>query len=106
MTSSTRRARVSALAKLNLDLHVLGPRPDRFHELRTVFQTVSLADTLEIAFTPARKTTITLDDDPHIAGNLVLKAAALALEEAHAHGRVEMLLKKRIPMGGGLGGGS
>ena len=50
------RARVRALAKINLDLRVLGKRPDGFHELRTVFQTISLADTLEIAFTPARKT--------------------------------------------------
>ena len=47
-----RRARVRALAKINLDLRVLGKRPDGYHELRTIFQTISLADTLEIAFTP------------------------------------------------------
>ena len=41
-----------ALAKINLDLRVLGKRPDGYHELRTIFQTVSLADTLDIAFTP------------------------------------------------------
>ena len=40
----TRQARVRALAKINLDLRVLGKRPDGFHELRTIFQTISLAD--------------------------------------------------------------
>ena len=43
--SATRRARVRALAKINLDLRVLGKRPDGYHELRTIFQTISLADT-------------------------------------------------------------
>ena len=106
MISATRRARVRALAKLNLDLHVLYRRPDRFHELRTVFQTISLADTIEIAFTPGRKSTIALDDDLHIADNLVVQAAALAMAEMRAHGHVQLRLRKRIPMGGGLGGGS
>ena len=106
MTSSPRRARLAALAKLNLDLHVLGRRPDGFHELRTVFQTISLADTIEIAFTPAPKTTIALDDGLQIPDNIVLKAAALAMDAMRARGRVELRLRKRIPMGGGLGGGS
>jgi len=85
---------------------VLGARPDGFHELRTVFQTVSLADTLEIAYTPARKTTISLADPLAIADNLVVRAARLAMEAMRATGRIEMRLTKRIPMGAGLGGGS
>ena len=104
--SSTRQARVRALAKINLDLRVLGKRPDGFHELRTVFQTISLADTLEIAYTPAPKTTITLADPLRIADNLVVRAARLAMEAMRATGRIEMRLTKRIPMGAGLGGGS
>ena len=104
--SRTRRARVRALAKINLDLRVLGKRPDGFHELRTVFQTVSLADTLEIAFTPGRKTDITLVDDLHIADNLVVRAAGMLMDAMRATGRVEMRLTKRIPMGAGCGGGS
>jgi 4-diphosphocytidyl-2-C-methyl-D-erythritol kinase len=104
--STTRQARVRALAKINLDLRVLGARPDGFHELRTVFQTVSLADTLEIAYTPARKTTISLADPLAIADNLVVRAARLAMEAMRATGRIEMRLTKRIPMGAGLGGGS
>lgn len=104
--SSTRQARVRALAKINLDLRVLGKRPDGFHELRTVFQTISLADTLEIAYTPARQTTISLVDDLEIADNLVVRAARLVMEAMRATGRIEMRLTKRIPMGAGLGGGS
>jgi 4-diphosphocytidyl-2-C-methyl-D-erythritol kinase len=102
----TRTAKVRALAKINLDLRVLGKRADGFHELRTIFQTISLADTLEIAFTPARRTTITLDDELRIADNLVVRAANLAMEAMRATGSVAMRLKKRIPMGAGLGGGS
>jgi 4-diphosphocytidyl-2-C-methyl-D-erythritol kinase len=101
-----RRARVRALAKINLDLRVLGARPDGFHELRTIFQTISLADTVEIAFTPARKTTIDLHDSLRIADNLMVRAARLAMEAMRVTGRVAMTLTKRIPMGAGLGGGS
>ena len=54
--SRTRRARVRALAKINLDLRVLGKRPDGYHELRTIFQTISLSDRLDIAFTPGKRT--------------------------------------------------
>ncbi len=104
--SRPRRARVRALAKINLDLRVLGKRPDGFHELRTVFQTISLADTLEIAFTPARKTSISLVEDLEIADNLVVRAARLVMEAMRATGQIEMRLTKRIPMGAGLGGGS
>ena len=104
--SPTRHARVRALAKINLDLRVLGKRPDGFHELRTVFQTISLADTLEIAYTPARKTAISLVDDLGIANNLVVRAAGLVMQAMRATGRIEMRLTKRIPMGAGLGGGS
>ncbi|MCU1236924.1 MAG: 4-diphosphocytidyl-2-C-methyl-D-erythritol kinase, partial [Candidatus Solibacter sp.] len=104
--STTRRARVRALAKINLDLRVLGKRPDGFHEIRTIFQTISLADTLDIAFTPARRTSIALDDALHIADNLVTRAARFAMDAMRATGRIEMRLTKRIPMGAGLGGGS
>ena len=104
--STTRRARVRALAKINLDLRVLGKRPDGYHELRTIFQTVSLADTLEFEFTPARQTAIELADDAAIADNLVLRAAHLVMDAAKKTGRVRMHLAKKIPMGAGLGGGS
>jgi 4-diphosphocytidyl-2-C-methyl-D-erythritol kinase len=104
--SDTRRVRLRALAKLNLDLRVLGKRPDGYHELRTIFQTISLADTIEMAFTPGRKTIVELEDSLAIPDNLVARAARLALDVMRTSGRVAMRLTKRIPMGAGLGGGS
>jgi 4-diphosphocytidyl-2-C-methyl-D-erythritol kinase len=85
---------------------VLHQRPDGVHELRTVFQTISLADTIDIEYEPARRTQITLDDPLAIPGNLVLKAAHAVLDALKTHARVHFRLKKNIPMGGGLGGGS
>ncbi len=101
-----RRARVPALAKINLDLRVLGKRADGYHELRTIFQTISLADMLEVRFLPGRRTKIELLDPQDIPGNLVLKAAETAIEAMAARGHVFIYLRKRIPMGAGLGGGS
>jgi len=104
--SAPRRARLKALAKINLDLRVLGKRPDGYHELRTIFQTISLADTIDIAFTPARRTSIELSDAWNIPDNLMVRAARLALDAMRVTGKIEMHLTKRIPMGAGLGGGS
>jgi 4-diphosphocytidyl-2-C-methyl-D-erythritol kinase len=101
-----RRATIKSLAKINLDLRVLNQRSDGFHELRTVFHTISLADTIDIEYEPARRTDISLDDPLAIPGNLVLKAAEAVLDALKIHARVHFRLRKKIPMGGGLGGGS
>jgi len=101
-----RRAKIKSLAKINLDLRVLHQRPDGFHELRTVFQTISLADTIDIEYEPARRTSISIDDPLAIPGNLVVKAAQAVLDSLKLHARVHFRLRKKIPMGGGLGGGS
>lgn len=106
MSPEPRRARVSALAKINLGLRVLGRRPDDFHEIRTVFQTISLADRIEIELTPARGTAIQLECRPHIPANLVEKAAGEILEALKVKARLRFRIEKRIPMGSGLGGGS
>jgi 4-diphosphocytidyl-2-C-methyl-D-erythritol kinase len=104
--TAPRRVRLRALAKINLDLRVLGKRADGYHDLRTIFQAVSLADTIEIAFTPGRKTVVEIEDSLAIPDNLMVRAAHLALEAVRTGGRVQMRLTKRIPMGAGLGGGS
>jgi 4-diphosphocytidyl-2-C-methyl-D-erythritol kinase len=101
-----RRARVRALAKVNLDLRVLGKRPDGYHELRTIFQTISLADTMDLAFTGGRRTIVEIQDPLQLPDNLAVRAARLALEAMRVSGRVEIRLIKRIPTGAGLGGGS
>src|ERR1700685_437178 len=103
---TTRTARVRAYAKLNLGLRVLYKRPDGYHELRTIFQTISLADELELAFEPRPSTEITLEGAGEIPDNLALKAARLCLDELRFDGRLDISLSKRIPMGAGLGGGS
>jgi 4-diphosphocytidyl-2-C-methyl-D-erythritol kinase len=106
----TRSVRLRSLGKINLDLRVLNRRADGYHDLRTVFQTISLADTLEIAYEPARRTALTLDDagviPGDIADNLVLRAACAVLDAMKVHAKVHFRLRKHIPMGGGLGGGS
>ena len=103
---ATRTVRVPAYAKLNLGLRVLTKRADGYHELRTVFQTISLADRLEISFTPARRTRIEIEGTPEIPDNLVERAAVLVMEELSIHGDIRFKLKKHIPAGAGLGGGS
>jgi 4-diphosphocytidyl-2-C-methyl-D-erythritol kinase len=102
----TRRVRLRSLAKINLDLRVLDKRADGFHELRTVFQTISLADTIEIEYEPVRRTVLEIEDPLKISDNLVLRAAEAALGAMKVSAHIRFHLKKTIPMGGGLGGGS
>ena len=101
-----RLASVRAHAKINLSLKVLGRRGDGFHELRTVFQTVGLYDSLQFEFTPRARTGIELEDPLRIEDNLVERAARLFFSEYRVRGRLRVRLTKRVPMGGGLGGGS
>jgi 4-diphosphocytidyl-2-C-methyl-D-erythritol kinase len=95
-----------AFAKVNLSLVVLGKRPDGFHELDTVFQAVGLADRL--TFEDGEGLTLEVDDPSIPSGpeNLVVRAARALAEEAHVKPRARIVLEKRIPAGGGLGGGS
>jgi len=92
---------VHSYAKINWSLRVTGRRADGFHDLETIFQSISLHDTL--TFTPASELSLTCDDPsiPTDDTNLVLRAArALGAPPVAIH------LQKRIPAGGGLGGGS
>ncbi|MBL8175944.1 MAG: hypothetical protein JNK48_14805, partial [Bryobacterales bacterium] len=100
------RARVPSFAKINLTLDVLGKRPDGFHELRSIFQTISLADRIEIDCAPARRTSLAIDCTPVIADNIILRAATAVLAKLKTKAAIRFSLRKRIPMGGGLGGGS
>jgi 4-diphosphocytidyl-2-C-methyl-D-erythritol kinase len=110
MSAAPKQIRLSAFAKINLDLHVLGRRPDGYHELRTTFQSVALADTL--MFTRSRGAfRITCDDPgcPTGRSNLVWCAASLVWKAAGRRGApkgVTVHIDKRVPMQAGLGGGS
>jgi len=99
------RLKVRSLAKINLDLRVLNKRTDGFHELRTIFQTVSLADTIDIEYQSGR-TRIDINSNLNIPDNLIVRAAHSVLKATRSTGRVGFVLHKRIPLGGGLGGGS
>jgi 4-diphosphocytidyl-2-C-methyl-D-erythritol kinase len=100
-------ARIRAFAKINLSLEVLNRRPDGYHNLRTVFQTISLADVIRIDASRSRSTHVSVDADIEIPGeNLMVRAAHAVLEACGVPARVRMTLQKKIPMGGGLGGGS
>lgn len=97
---------VPSYAKLNLDLRVLHKRTDGFHEVRTVYQSISIEDKLEIQFRPAKHTDLELDSSVEIDDNIVLKAARSVLEYMDVNAVVRFTLHKKIPMGAGLGGGS
>jgi 4-diphosphocytidyl-2-C-methyl-D-erythritol kinase len=104
----TPQSRLLAPAKLNLFLHILGRRQDGFHSIQTVFQFLDFGDTLEFQVTP-HDTAIRLltplagvDDNQ----NLIIKAARLLQSEYRVSKGVDISLVKRIPQGGGLGGGS
>ncbi len=104
--SRTQQARLIAVAKLNLGLRVLYKRADEFHELRTLFQTISLADSIDVSYAPSSAREITLESELAIADNLIVRATHALLEEIGTGGKIHFKLKKKIPMGGGLGGGS
>ena len=110
MSAAPKQITLSAFAKINLDLHVLGRRPDGYHELRTTFQSVALADTL--TFTRSRGGfRITCDDPgcPTGRSNLVWRAASLVWRAAGRRGApkgVTVRIDKRVPLQAGLGGGS
>ncbi len=105
--------RVSAPAKVNLILRVLDRRPDGYHNLWSLMQTVELEDQLRFRLRPDSSEARLSCDDPALptdGRNLVTRAAALVLERVRQHSQrtvgVDIHIAKRIPMGGGLGGGS
>jgi 4-diphosphocytidyl-2-C-methyl-D-erythritol kinase len=97
--------RLRSFAKINLDLRVLNKRTDGYHELRTIFQTISLADTLDLEYQPGR-TRIDIKSNLNIPDNLIVRAADSVLKATRRTGRLGFVLQKRVPLGGGLGGGS
>ena len=101
------RRRWPAPAKLNLFLHVVGRRDDGYHLLQTVFRLIDLADSLE--FAPRDDGAIRLARPlPGVPedSDLTVRAARLLQQAAHVRTGATIAVAKRIPLGGGLGGGS
>jgi 4-diphosphocytidyl-2-C-methyl-D-erythritol kinase len=101
---------VTSFAKINRDLRVVGKRPDGFHELDTVFQTVDLSEEIDFLEGEEGESEVTLSiggaDLPADGTNLILRAAAALRERYSVRHGVRIHLSKKIPIGGGLGGGS
>lgn len=95
-----------SFAKINWFLRILGKRDDGFHDLCTVFQTVSLCDFL--TFSGSDEIILTCDDDTIPTGeeNLIARAARLLKEKFDIKKGAKIHLAKNIPVEGGLGGGS
>ena len=99
-------------AKLNLFLHIVGQRDDGYHELETMFQFIDYGDTIRIKTTNNNKITLlTPIEGVNNEDNLIIKAARLlqgemSLKKPHLFIGADIQLQKRLPMGGGLGGGS
>ncbi len=101
------RLRIPSPAKVNLLLRVAGRRPDGYHELETVMQTLEFADTVELERIPSG-VELVCDSAGVPSGpeNLAWKAAEGFFAASGAPGGVRIVLHKRIPPGGGLAGGS
>lgn len=94
-----------AYAKLNLALRIRGCRPDGFHEIDSLIQTIDLADTITVART-ASGVDVSNDLGISLEEDLAARAAYLLLEEKDCREGVTIEVKKQIPIGAGLGGGS
>ena len=97
-----------APAKLNLFLHINGRRSDGYHELQTLFQFVDCCDQLDFRVTDTPELILHSDMSNVVADsdNLILRAAKSLQQSTGYCGGAEIWLDKRLPMGGGLGGGS
>lgn len=101
---------LSAPAKINLLLDVLGKRGDGYHELHSVMLSISLCDTVELMVVPAKESLIRVCTDrsylPADERNTAWKAAARYLAAVGQTAEVDIRLRKSIPVGAGLGGSS
>ena len=99
--------RLPAPAKINLMLHITGRRDDGYHNLQTIFQLLDYGD--ELALSKRSSPDVRLSEMPGnvtIEENLIFRAAMLLKDTTDYGGGANISITKRLPMGGGLGGGS
>jgi 4-diphosphocytidyl-2-C-methyl-D-erythritol kinase len=99
---------IRSYAKVNLGLEVVGKRPDHYHEIRTLFQTVGLFDILEFRRASGHDIELSGTDSTILWGNdnLVYRAASLLWKHSGSGSGISIHVTKNIPAGRGLGGGS
>lgn len=99
---------ILAPAKINLCLHVLGRRPDGYHDLSMIMQRISLFDRIELTLSPTPGVRVACPglDLPPGEENIAARAARRMLERAGESRGVDIVLEKNIPAAAGLGGGS
>jgi 4-diphosphocytidyl-2-C-methyl-D-erythritol kinase len=101
-------ATVRSFSKINLGLCIGAARPDGFHDLRTVYQTIALHDIIRVQVGRGTGIEIRCDDPrvPKDQTNTCFRAAERAMAALRASGRVTITIDKRLPVQGGLGAGS
>ena len=99
---------VRSFAKINLGLGIGALRPDGFHELRTVYQTIALHDIIRVSVGRGSGIEICCEDSrvPRDESNTCYRIVERAMVALRAHGRVVIEIEKRLPVQGGLGGAS
>jgi 4-diphosphocytidyl-2-C-methyl-D-erythritol kinase len=99
---------VRSFAKINLGLYIGEARPDGFHDLRTVYQTIALHDVIRVSVGRGTGTEIKCEDPrvPCNEANTCYRIAERVLESLDAAGRVTIEIEKKLPVQGGLGAGS
>lgn len=99
---------LSAPAKINYLLDVIGKRADGYHDLRMIMQRVNLCDEITLTMTSSPEIIVTCNSKgaPDGPGNIAWKAARVLLDLAESKSGVEIKIKKNIPVAAGLGGGS
>jgi 4-diphosphocytidyl-2-C-methyl-D-erythritol kinase len=97
---------LEAFAKVNRSLVVLGLRPDGYHEIDTLFQTIDLSDGIRLEEDRSLSLSVDGIDLPEDGQNLVVRAAQALLRRAGVVRGARIRLSKKIPVGAGLGGGS
>ncbi len=102
------RMRLHCAAKINLSLDVTGKRPDGYHTLESIFQSVSVYDTIDLSVEAGEGITLLCDTAgvPCDETNLAWRAARALMEASGKQAAVTIRLTKRIPSGAGMGGGS
>jgi len=106
VTVPTSSFTLPSFAKINWSLEILGRRPDGYHQIRTLLQTISLHD--DLTFSPDESLSLSCDDPSIPLGdeNLIIRAARLLRSKCGNVAGARIHLEKRIPAQGGLGGGS